>query len=392
MAKKEDHRDEASNMLERSTARTSPKRIRWTGSSIRTSYANAFNMSADREEIALMFGMNPAGDTGREEAPGALSDRIVMSPFTAKQLGTLLDKAVQDYELKYGYLNVKAPSQIEVGPVEPNGKKPRFSHEKAGLLSALIEALDVECDFEKSFKMAEKRFLANRFLLGIDRKGLEQHRLLEMCERMDMPGKYLEALNENLPDANIVLFGCEENERSCVYKVYLEFWDKVKRDIRNKPDKTDPILLHLGFKWDALDNTRGAMARYTAYPLLSVNKIVKRLSKIYEGHPDRTSFEIVKGIINLASSRIPKDLFIYLEVSEEDNPRRSFDINLYKATLHLKDLYPFLSKVRRHYSIPSEEFDSLYDQVGDKLFGHLAGGIDREGKDFLTIYYEVEGL
>ena len=189
MAKKEDHRDEASNMLERSTARTSPKRIRWTGSSIRTSYANAFNMSADREEIALMFGMNPVGDTGREEAPGALSDRIVMSPFTAKQLGTLLDKAVQDYESKYGYLNVKAPSQIEVGPVEPNGKNPGLSHEKAGLLSALIEALDVECDFEKSFKMAEKRFLANRFLLGIDRKGLEQNRLLEMCERMDMPGK-----------------------------------------------------------------------------------------------------------------------------------------------------------------------------------------------------------
>ena len=134
------------------------------------------------------------------------------------------------------------------------------------------------------------------------------------------------------------------------------------------------------------------MARYTAYPLLSVKDILKRLSKIYEGHPDRTSFEIVKGIISLASSRVPNDLFIYLEVSEEDNPRRSFDINLYKANLYMEELSHFLSKMCRHYSIPSEEFDSLYDQVGDKLFGHLAGGIDREGKDFLTIYYEVEGL
>ena len=100
MAKKEDHRDEASDMGERSTARTSPKRIRWTGSSIRTTYANAFNMSADREEIALMFGMHPVGDTGGEKGPVALSDRIVMSPFTAKRLSALLDKAIQDFELK----------------------------------------------------------------------------------------------------------------------------------------------------------------------------------------------------------------------------------------------------------------------------------------------------
>jgi hypothetical protein len=48
--------------------------------------------------------------------------------------------------------------------------------------------------------------------------------------------------------------------------------------------------------------------------------------------------------------------------------------------------------MRRHYSIPSGEFDHLFEQVGDKIFGHLSGGIDREGKDFLTTYYEIEGL
>jgi hypothetical protein len=152
------------------------------------------------------------------------------------------------------------------------------------------------------------------------------------------------------------------------------------------------MLLHLGFKWDALDNNRRAIAHYTAYPLLTVKDILKRLSKIYAGHPDRTPFEITTGIISLAASRVHNDLFIYLEVSEKDNPRRSFDINLYKANLYMKELSPFLSKMCQHYSIPSQDFDSLYDRIGDKLFGHLAGGIDREGKDFLTIYYEVEGL
>jgi hypothetical protein len=388
---KEDHTLKASGKRKRPAASTSQLRIRWNGSSVRTTYTNAFKMSADRDEVSLFFGMNPAGATGPHNAPGELSDRIVMSPLAAKQLGTLLYKVIQDYESKYGVLNMESQPQTEVGPVEPP-LKPPGSYEKSALFLGLIEDLNIECGFEKSFKMAEKMFLTNRFLLGIERKELQQQRLLDLCERMDMPGKYLETFKENLPDANIVLFGFEENERSCVYKVYLEFWDKVKRKIHNKPNKTDPVLLHLGFKWDALDNTRGAIARYTSYPLLSIKDILKRLSKVYDGHPDRTSFEIVKDIINLASCRAPNDLFIYLEVGEENNPRRSFDINLYKANLRLKELYPFLSKMRQHYSILSEEFDPFYEQVNTKLFGHLAGGIDREGKDFLTTYYEVEGF
>ena len=39
-----------------------------------------------------------------------------------------------------------------------------------------------------------------------------------------------------------------------------------------------------------------------------------------------------------------------------------------------------------------EEFDILYDRVKKKTFGHLTGGINREGKDFLTIYHGVETI
>jgi hypothetical protein len=44
----------------------------------------------------------------------------------------------------------------------------------------------------------------------------------------------------------------------------------------------------------------------------------------------------------------------------------------------------------RHYSIPPEQFSALYEGVRDKTFGHIAGGIDREGRDFVTVYYGVE--
>ena len=127
-----------------------------------------------------------------------------------------------------------------------------------------------------------------------------------------MPGRYLEAFKENLSDANIVFLGFEENERGCVYKIYLEFWDKIRREIRNKPNKTEPVLLHLGFKWNTGDNTRGTVSRYMCYPLLTVNDILKRVTAIYEGHKDSTSFKVAKGIIELAASRTADDMFIVL--------------------------------------------------------------------------------
>jgi hypothetical protein len=97
----------------------------------------------------------------------------------------------------------------------------------------------------------------------------------------------------------------------------------------------------------------------------------------------------VEEIIQFSARRSVDRSFIYVEVHEDGNPRQSFDINLYKANLRLREIVPFLARIRQHYSVPVEQFDRLYELVGDKLFGHLAGGIDRHGQDFLTVYYEA---
>jgi hypothetical protein len=76
---------------------------------------------------------------------------------------------------------------------------------------------------------------------------------------------------------------------------------------------------------------------------------------------------------------------------EENNSRRSFDINMYKANLRMRDLYPLLSRIFRYYRIPDDIFHPLYDQVKLRIFGHLSGGVDRAGRDFLTIYHGVKG-
>ena len=260
---------------------------------------------------------------------------------------------------------------------------------KAALPFKIIEQMGIACGYERSFKMLENKLLANRFLLGIETADLKPEQLLDICRQLDMPTTYMEAFKAHLPDANLVFLGFEDNEADCVYKMYLEYWEKVKKDIQIKSNRNKPVLLHLGFKWNTDNNTEGIISRYTCYPLLSINEILKRLTKLYENHEDSTSLGVAEDIIRFAASRGAATSFIYVEVGEENNPRHSFDINLYKANLRLSDIYPSLSKTREHYSIPAEQFARLYKLVGNKLFGHLSGGVNREGNDFLTVYYEV---
>jgi hypothetical protein len=79
-------------------------------------------------------------------------------------------------------------------------------------------------------------------------------------------------------------------------------------------------------------------------------------------------------------------------VTEKGNPRNSFDINLYKSGVRIEEIKPFLVKLADYYDLDPQEFSVFCDQIASKRFGHLAGGLDREGRDFMTIYYGVEYL
>jgi len=73
---------------------------------MRSVYANVSNVAGGREEIVLLFGMNQAWHAGQKEVKVQLTDRIVLSPFAAKRLSILLNNVLQDYEKRYGALEV----------------------------------------------------------------------------------------------------------------------------------------------------------------------------------------------------------------------------------------------------------------------------------------------
>ncbi|ABK44679.1 hypothetical protein Mmc1_2178 [Magnetococcus marinus MC-1] len=81
-------------------------KIVWDDSSMATSYANVCNVLGTREEIMVLFGANQAWQADSKEVTVNLSNRIVLNPYAAKRLQTMLEMALKEYETRYGQLKI----------------------------------------------------------------------------------------------------------------------------------------------------------------------------------------------------------------------------------------------------------------------------------------------
>lgn len=362
--------------------------------------ASVFEALCVPGEFFLLFGTARSNGADPEALPASLATRIVLSPYVAKRFAILLNNKVHEYESRYGTLTEVAATSSSP-PEKPllHDDIPRYASgitaEKANSLLRLIGSLGIQFGMERSFKMSDRSLLMNRFIIGFRKDDLPQNpdeTLISIFMQMGMPGRFQEDCKKQLHKTYYVHFGFEEQHDGCLYKAYLEF----KTTPQDGPDcagaTQEPFLVFLGFKWNPCDNGACAVTRYICHPLLSPEEIREKLSCLFDRNPGYKSFETAEKILDKAVTTISNNEIVYEEVSEENNPRKSFDMNLYGANLHIRDIRPFLVDIARHYSLPDDLFVSLCDRIGDKTFGHLSGGIDRCGKDFLTVYYGVEGV
>ena len=122
-----------------------------------------------------------------------------------------------------------------------------------------------------------------------------------------------------------------------------------------------PFLVYLGFKWDPEDAARRALARYTCYPSFTLKDIVEKVSLAFSGPDAGEAVEITKGIVDAASRVAPG--ILYVDVTEDGNPRRSFDINMYDAALTLGAIRPLLMRMADHYRLPPEQCRTFIETI-----------------------------
>jgi len=83
-------------------------KIKWDDTNMKSSYANVCNVTSTREEVVMLFGINQAWNRGQKEVTIQLTDRIIISPYPAKRLATLLEGVMKEYESRFGTLSVEA--------------------------------------------------------------------------------------------------------------------------------------------------------------------------------------------------------------------------------------------------------------------------------------------
>lgn len=369
-------------------------------SRLETAFANVFELLCSPGEIILAFGNIKSFDAEQENVLSAdLTNRIFLSPQSLKRLSGLLNDKINQYEAAFGPLTKEVPGFSERENISSWAESLPYASErnaeKANGLMRLVEKLGVEFGFERSFKISDRSLLTNRFIMGLKKSDLVDNpdeMLLATFGRMGMPDAFQDDCRSLLDKTEFVHFGFEEQKAGCLYKAYLEFKLNMKLGPDGAKVKHEPVLVFLGFKWDPFDDAKRAVSRYICHPLLSVAEIQEKLASLFNGNREYKSFETARNILEQTVKIISNNKIIYEEVTEENNSRKSFDMNLYAANLCIRDIYPLLMEIGRHYSLPAERFVPLCDRISDKRFGHLSGGVDREGKDFLTVYYGVEGI
>ena len=345
---------------------------RWLDSGVAALRAEVCQVQTTREETVLLFGRQlPKGRAQLER-------RIILTPALAKQLAGGLAAIVREHEAQLNATPAGAITSQARDADVPAGARP---------VLAAVRGLGAGFGFEKSVKLAAGKLHTDRVIFGVRAAAAPRAGLLAGCRALGMPEGPLGELEAQLGEANTVGFGYEGG----TYKVYLEFWDRLRARLRREPSNLAPALLFLGWKWPVRDPGRCALARYTCHPLLTIEGIARRLDALYEGG-DGASQQAAQEILRLAAGRLRNDSFVYVEAEEQGNPRKSFDLNFYKARLTVEELRPALAPLARRYAIGAAELKKALGPALERPFGHLSGGLGRDGGDFLTVYYEIEGI
>jgi tryptophan halogenase len=352
---------------------------------------DAFRGKLEDGQVVIEF-----GQSGRAVAEGGaavqLSERIALAPDTAKRLVFALDDALARAASARAAPGAPASAaqaaQLQRLGELPLNATPDAAGARSALLLELVGSLGARFQYERSFRISRAGLQANRFLLTLakaDVAGDPRARVFDICRRMDMPANLLDAAAAQFDAAGSLHFGFEGDVDSIVCKLYLE---QVigPAQARAAMARSEALLQHVAFKWDLATGV-GLVTRYMWYPLLAAHGIAERLAQVYRDAGDPVSMQIARSVLDLALERVPAQRLQYLEVSEDGNARRSFDLNLYDAGLLVKDLRPALSAMRERYELRPGRFQALYDQVKGRALGHVAGGMHRNGQDFFNIYH-----
>ena len=259
-------------------------------------------------------------------------------------------------------------------------------------LIRLVRALGAPYGLERSVKIMPGMLTDDRCLLSVGRAalgGAPLDRLLSIGRELGLPPGFAEQLPAALQNADVVHFGYEGAAGRETYKLYFEYASEARAAIDQ--GRSTPMLVHLAYKWVPRQPAAGAVSRYTWIPCPTRRRLETELRSMLPIELAPRALGCVLSLVSQAASFADSGELLLMAVEETGNARRSCDLNVYDAGLRLRDIADLLVSALRDFEVPAEWARSLFDGSAGKALGHLSAGVGRDDREFVTIYFGVEG-
>jgi len=81
--------------------------INWDDTNMATTFANVVNIQGTREQVELFFGTHRSWNLASDgDVKVDLTNRVILTPYAAKRLNTILAKVLAEYEARHGVLKM----------------------------------------------------------------------------------------------------------------------------------------------------------------------------------------------------------------------------------------------------------------------------------------------
>ena len=258
----------------------------------------------------------------------------------------------------------------------------------ADVLMDLVQALAAPYGLERSVKITAGVLAEDRFLVSLHRSAFGADvvsGMLGVARKLGAPDVFLPAIAEAEAEADIIHLGYEGGAHA-THKIYFEYAGHVRRAQAHGVDQ--PVLVHLAFKWMPAVAGRHAVTRYTWLPAHSHAALVDALHTLLADAP--RALGCARELLARAGGRAEAENLFLMQVEEVGNRRHSCDLNLYQTDLHMHDVADVVTALGAEFAVPREQTAALIDRCGALALGHVAGGLGRDGAEFVTVYYGVE--
>lgn len=360
---------------------------------------DAFRMRPDdRGHIVLEFGHRAGGNAPAVPVDPAAAfvvrDRVVMRRDAAQRMVDGLARSLGWPLAPLASSSLTAvPVATQAAAVDPQMRSTSFkappdpAGETAAFLMNAVKELAPGHYQERSFRIAPQSLQANRFLLSINSRQLPPdalERSWKICRQIGLPATLRQQVEAAFAWGDHVHFGFEGEHGKVMCKLYLER-TVTGLEAARAADSGEPALQYLAFKWNVASGEH-VVSRYHWHVGLSAKGIERRIAQMCGGQPG-AMLDMARSVLNDAAARLPPQRLLYIEVTEEGQPRSSFDLNLYDARMLVRDQQSVLFAMRDYFGVRPGQFQALYDQIKSRPFGHLAGGVHRNGQEFFNVYF-----